>query len=297
MPLIVPSIWFQGNAPEAIEFYAQAIGDLDVLNTQHYPTEDLPDFLEQFAGAVMSVDFTLWGRRLQAINAGDEFTPTPGISFLLNLDPAFRPDAETKIDAVWAALAEGGEERMPLQEYPFAKKYGWLKDRYGVEWQLMLTDPDGEPRPCLIPWLMFSGDAQNRCSEALARYTELFPNSSITTTAPYGQPTGNATAEALMFADVALDGQCFAAADDGSGGNLPFSEGVSLAILCDSQEEIDHYVSGLSRVPESELCGWVKDEFGVSWQVQPANLAEILQRPGNQQRLWGMKKIVLSEFE
>src|SRR5690606_38810416 len=98
------------------------------------------------------------------------------ISFMVNFDPSRERDAETRLQKVWDALIEGGEALMPLQEYPFSKKYGWVKDKYGLTWQLILTDPDGEERPVIVPALMYVGEVAGKASEAIDLYTSVFKN-------------------------------------------------------------------------------------------------------------------------
>ena len=90
--------------------------------------------------------------------AGPPFTFNPSVSFMVNFDPSQDTEATTRLDAVWAKLVDGGTVLMPLDTYPFSKRYGWVEDKYGLSWQLILTNPDGEERPPIIPSLMFAGD-------------------------------------------------------------------------------------------------------------------------------------------
>ena len=155
MQRIVPNIWFDHTAAEAAAFYTSVFPGGKVIDTVHYPTEGLPDFQAEFAGDVLTVEFELGGCRFIGINAGPEFRPNPSVSFFVNFDPSVDPDARAHLDELWAALSDGGKALMPLQEYPFSPHYGWIEDRYGVSWQLMLTNPAGEPRPFIIPSIMF----------------------------------------------------------------------------------------------------------------------------------------------
>ena len=85
--------------------------------------------------------------------------------------------AEQRIGEVWQKLSEGGKVLMPLQAYPFSKRYGWVEDRFGVSWQLILTDPKGEPRPGIIPFLLFTGPVVGHAEEASDFYLSVFEGS------------------------------------------------------------------------------------------------------------------------
>lgn len=311
---IVPNIWCNRTAEAAGAFYAEAFGGAGFAAAStvqgRYPSEGLPDFQRDFAGEALVVDVDIAGTHLALVNAGPEFRPNPSISFMVNFDPsmfdgdgdAARAEAVRRLDAVWGALSEGGSQLMPLGEYPFAQRYGWVEDRFGVSWQLMLTDPAGEPRPLIIPALMFDGTAQNRAAEAAAKYTRLFAETGVTggtaigTQSPYGAETGKATPEALAFGEFRIGEQWFMGSDNGSGVDHGFTCGVSLQVNCDTQAEIDALWAGLSAVPEAEQCGWLADEFGVSWQIVPTRLGELMAREGSYEKLMGMKKIVIDEF-
>ena len=304
-PQIIPSLWFDRTAAEAIEFYREAFGAAGIpvreRHREHYPTRDLPEFQREFAGEVLGIDFEIADRRFIAINAGSEFRPTPAISFFVNFDPLVFDDARGALDALHARLVDGGLERMPLGEYGFSPHYAWVEDRYGVNWQLMRTDPAGEPRPTIIPSFLFGGAAQNRAAEAVERWLSVFPDSGIGSRVEYPEaltsaPDAVVAPGSLLFCDFRLADQWFVAMDSGAPQEFGFSEGVSLLVDCPDQESIDRYWAALSRVPEAEACGWCKDEFGVSWQVSPADIESTLSSPGAFQRMGGMKKLDLAEL-
>lgn len=296
---ITPNIWFDGNAKEAIDFYVAAFPGGKVITTAYYPEsvdEGLADFQLELAGKELSIEYELGGLRFVAINAGPDFTPNPSISFMVNFDPSRDPDARAHLDALWEALRQEGEVLMPLDSYDFSQHYGWVRDKYGVSWQLILTDPDGDERPFIIPALLFGGLAQNRCREAIDFYTSVFVNSKKGTQYPYGQATGPARAEDLMFAEFTLGGEWLVANDSGVEQNFTFNEGVSLSIACEDQAEIDRLWDALSAVAEAEQCGWCKDKFGVSWQIVPSDMATIMSRPDAYAKMMQMKKIIIADF-
>ncbi|WP_374700217.1 VOC family protein [Arthrobacter sp. JCM 19049] len=99
-----------------------------------------------------------------------------------------------------------------------------------------------------------------------------------------------------MYSDFTLKGQTFSAMDSGVEMAFTFTPGVSLEVACRDQFEIDALWEALSAVPKAEQCGWLTDRFGVSWQIVPQNMGELMQRPGAFEKLMGMKKIVIDEF-
>ncbi len=296
MQKIVPSLWFDHVAADAARFYAEAIPGTTVTDTQYYPLEGLLDFQREFAGKELTVEFEVQGYRFVAINAGPEFRVNPSVSFMLNFDPSRDERAREHLDEVWAALSDGGSELMPLGEYEFSPHYGWIQDRYGVSWQLILTDPAGEPRPFVIPNLLFGGSAQNRAGEAMEYYVSLFEGARAGNVWRYPDAVGPAPAGSIMFGELNLFGQWFALMDSAVEQDFTFNPGVSLMLQCEDQEELDRYWHELSAVPEAEQCGWLVDRLGLSWQVVPANMRELMQAPGSFEKLLAMKKIEISAF-
>ena len=299
MQKITPNIWFNGNAEEAVELYISAFSDGRVVETVHYPKsaeEGLADFQAGLAGRVLSIDFELGDMRFTAINAGPEFRPNPSISFMVNFDPSRDDRARSNLDALWERLSDGGIELMPLDKYDFSQHYGWVEDRYGVSWQLILTDPDGEPRPFIIPALMFAGPQLGRATEARNYYVEVFADSKLGEAYKYTETTDMFTKDHIMFSELQLADQWLVMNDGGPQQDFTFNEGVSLAVMCRDQAEIDRLWDKLSSHPDSEQCGWCKDKFGVSWQIVPENMGELMSRPGAYQTMMEQKKIIIAEY-
>lgn len=269
MQKIVPHLWFDTEAKQAAEFYVDAFPNSKI--TSAVTLHDTP------GGDSNVISFHLNEYDFMAISAGPIFKINPSISFMVNFDPSRDEQAGEHLDELWGKLSEGGEALMPLGEYPFSKRYGWVKDRFGVTWQLVLTDPQGEPRPFIIPSLMFAGGVTNKAEEAINFYVSTFKNTKLGTLARYPQQTGPAKEGSLMFADFMLENQWFAGMDSGVEQNFTFNEAVSLLVNCDTQEEVDYYWEKLSAVPESEQCGWLKDKFGVSWQISPSVLNKMME--------------------
>lgn len=121
---IIPNLWFEGNAKEAVEYYISIFKDGKIINTTYYPKtgeEGLADFQKEFAGKVLTAEFEILGMRFIAINAGPHFKFNEAISLMIPCKD------QAEIDYYWESLtANGGEESM----------CGWLKDKYGLSWQV-----------------------------------------------------------------------------------------------------------------------------------------------------------------
>lgn len=295
MQKIVPHLWIDTRAKEAAEFYTKVFPNSKISFTtviKGTPSSDC-DF----------VTFSLNGYEFMAISGGDAFKINSSISFMVNFDPSQDDKAREHLDELWEALSEGGEVMMPLDKYPYSERYGWVQDRFGTTWQLMLTDPEGEPRPFITPTLLFNGESVNKAEQAIKFYLSVFKNTKMGTEARYPEDTGPAKKDSLMYADFQLEGQWFAAMDSGVEMSSPFNEAVSLLINVKDQDEIDYYSDKLSAVPEAEQCGWLKDKFGVSWQVSPVRMGEMMEE-GNEEQMervmkafLEMKRFNLAELE
>ena len=305
---LVPNIWCNRSAEDVAALYEDAFGAAGIAVSSgvetRYPDTGLPDSQKDFAGQQVTINVTVDGYVLTLINAGENYRPSPGMSFMLNFDPVmFGGDTDkalAALDTLWGKLAKDGTERMPLGEYPFSPHYGWIEDKFGVNWQLMLTNPEGDPRPFLMPAMMFDGPAQDRAEEAANFYVELFNNSDahaaeVGNTFTYPERSGKAEAGALAFGEFRVGDQWFVVMDNGSGQDHGFG-GMSLLVNCADQEEIDFLWDSLSAEPDAEQCGWLKDTFGMTWQIVPANVQELLQRPNAFAHMMQMKRLVIDDF-
>jgi predicted 3-demethylubiquinone-9 3-methyltransferase (glyoxalase superfamily) len=268
MPTITPHLWYDKEAGEAARLYTSAFPHSRI--TGGVTLHDTP------SGDAPVVSFELWGYPFQAISAGPLFKLNPSISFMVNFDPSRDKDAQTLLDAAWSKLVEGGQILMPLDAYPFSPHFGWVQDKYGLTWQLILTNSAGEERPPIIPSLLFVGAVCGKAEAASDFYISLFPDSKRGTISRY--PGGMAPEQegSIMFTDFMLAGKWFTAMDSAHAHNFAFNEAVSFMVSCDTQEEIDYYWEKLSAVPEAEQCGWLKDKYGVSWQIVPAAMGEMM---------------------
>ena len=259
MQKIIPHLWFDTEAVNATAFYASLFPDSKVDNVTTITGTP--------SGDADIITFTLLGEHFMAISAGPYFKINPSVSLFVTFD------TQKEIDEVWNKLAEGGKVMMPYQSYPWAKMYGWLEDKYGLSWQLSLSEhPQTEQR--ITPMLMFTNAVVGKAKEAIETYTKLFPNSKTEMLVPYEK--GEVDTEGfLKHSRFMLGGFGFMAMDSSAPHKFNFNEAISFVVNCDTQEEIDKYWE-LSAVPESEQCGWLKDKFGVSWQIVPSVMNEMM---------------------
>jgi predicted 3-demethylubiquinone-9 3-methyltransferase (glyoxalase superfamily) len=146
--------------------------------------------------------------------------------------------------------------------------------------------------PCL--WFDTAGE------EAAKLYTSVFPSSKILTVSHYGE-AGPRAAGTVMTVEFELDGQKFTALNGGP--DFTFTEAISFQVMCETQEEVDHYWSGLSAGGEEGPCGWLRDRFGVSWQIVPTALPRLIGNGNSAQSqrvmeaMFKMKKLDIAELE
>ena len=283
MQKIVPHLWFDKEARQAAEFYASTFDSsgIDSVTTLH----DTP------SGDAEVIGFQIMGYRFMAISAGPFFKINPSISFHA------RCRTVEEADRLWEKLSPGGTVMMELGEYPFSRRYGWIQDPFGVSWQVILTE--GNFRQRVMPALMFVGNVCGRAEEALGFYTSVFPNAKAEVLARYAKGELPDREGTVKFARFSLDGQEFGAMDSAYPHDFAFNEAVSFIINCKDQREIDSCWEKLSAAPEAEQCGWVKDKFGVSWQILPENMGELIgKNPGKTTPVMlQMKKIIIADLE
>lgn len=260
MNKIIPHLWFDKQAVEATAFYTSLFGNSKVNNVN--TITDTP------SGDCDIVNFTLAGKDFMAISAGPYFKFNPSISLFVVFEN------EKEIEEVWNKLIEGGKALMPFDTYPWAKKYGWLEDKYGLSWQLSLSE-NHQMEDKITPLLMFTQDKAGKAKEAMEEYVKIFPDSKIEMSVPYEKGEGD-TEGFIKHARFKLLGENFMAMDSSGPHKFIFNEAISFVVKCKDQEEIDYYFEKLSAVPESEQCGWLKDRFGISWQIVPKAMDEMM---------------------
>ena len=130
---------------------------------------------------------------------------------------------------------------------------------------------------------MFTKDKAGKAKEAIDAYTSIFPNSKIEMVVPYTKDDGDKEGF-IKHSRFTLNGQNFMAMDSSLPHDFSFNEAISFVVNCETQEEIDNYWKKLSAVPEAEQCGWLKDKYGVSWQIVPSVMNEMM-TGGNKEKI------------
>ncbi len=261
MSKIIPHLWFDKDAKKAAELYTSVFKNSGIKSTA--TLHDTP------SGTVDLVAIEIAGQEFRLLNAGPLFKFTPAVSFLVACP------TKDEVDAVWGPLSEGGRSLMELGEYPFSERYGWTEDRFGLSWQVMFMG-DREIRQTITPTLMFVGDQCGKAEEAITFYVSLFPDAAAGHILRYGANEPPDVEGTVRHAGFTLNRQQFAAMDSARVHGFGFHEAISFIVRCDTQQELDGYWAKLSAVPEAEQCGWLKDKYGLSWQVVPAMMDEML---------------------
>ncbi|NTW22376.1 VOC family protein [Candidatus Falkowbacteria bacterium] len=258
---ITTHLWYDKEAKEAAEFYVSIFKDSKINNVT--TIHDTP------SGDADIVDIELAGQVFNLISAGPYFKFTPAVSLLVACD------TKEEVDALWGKLYEGGSALMELGKYPFSDWYGWLQDKYGLSWQIMLMGEMKAARK-ITPTMMFVGDVAGKAEEAINFYASIFSDSKIGGIMRYGKGEEPDKEGTIKHASFELAGLDFAAMDSAWKHEFNFSEAISFVVHCETQEEIDHYWNKLSAVPEAEQCGWLKDKYGFSWQIVPTAMEEMM---------------------
>ncbi|MBI4149591.1 VOC family protein [Candidatus Woesearchaeota archaeon] len=279
---IVPHLWFDKEAVEAAEFYTSVFDNSKInFKTQIHDTP---------SGDCDIVGFQIKGYDFMAISAGPLFKINPSISFHAKCRTV------EDVDKLWEKLSVGGTVMMELGEYPFSKRYGWIQDKYGVSWQVIYAEGDSTQR--ITPVLMFTRDVCGKAEEAVEFYTSVFPGSKSQVFARYTKGEKPDKEGTVKYAQFVLEGQEFGAMDSAHEHKFAFNEAVSLMVNCKDQKEIDYFWGKLSAVPEAEQCGWVKDKYGVSWQIVPSNMGALMSKNPEKTTpaMLKMKKIIIADL-
>lgn len=295
MQKITPCLWFDRNTEEALEFYTSIFGRSGVSTLKRYPDGPLDGPMEGMEGQVLTAIFNLEGYQFMALDGGPLFKFNPSVSFFV------RCENKEEVNRLWEALSAGGQPLMPLEEYPFSEWYGWIQDRFGVTWQLILAE--GIESKQIVPSLLFVGELAGKADQAMNFYADVFPEGAVGDISRYGDQPGPDQPDSVAYGEFTLRGQKFAAMDSAHEHDFSFNEAISFYVECQTQEEVDHYWEALSAVPEAEQCGWLKDKYGISWQIVPVQLGEMLDDPDAErsdrvmQAMLQMKKIEITGLE
>lgn len=274
---ITPCLWYNGQAKEAAALYCSVFTDAKI--TAQSPI-------------VTSIDVA--GQSFTLLDGGPMYKPNPSISFY------YICEKEDELNAIWNAFSKEGQVLMALDKYPWGEKYGWINDKFGISWQLALgklSDVGQRITPCL----MFTGKQYGRADEAIAFYDSIFNDLKLDGILRYGANESPDVEGKVKHAQFAMNDQKFMIMESAAAHNFSFTEGISLTVHCDTQEEIDHYWNKLTGSGgEESMCGWLKDKFGVSWQIIPTMLNKIMSDPAKAgkaaQAFMSMRKLNIEQI-
>ena len=290
---ITTHLWYDKEAKEAAAFYASII--------PHSKIKSVRTIHNTPSGDADIVSFDLAGQPFMAISAGPYFKFNPSISFHIKCKTV------EEVDAIFGKLSEGGTVLMELGEYPFSKRYGWVQDKYGLSWQIIFAG-DRPFNQVITPALTFVGAVAGKAEEAMKFYASVFSRAGekepkSTVLMRHGAGDAPEKEGTVKYGSFEIMGMEFGAMDSARDHKFAFNEAISFMVPCDTQEEIDYYWGKLSAVPESEQCGWLKDQFGVSWQITPTAM-DAMMTSGDQaavdrvtKAFLKMKKFDIAELE
>jgi predicted 3-demethylubiquinone-9 3-methyltransferase (glyoxalase superfamily) len=292
MQKITPFLWFNDIAEEAVNFYTSIFANSKIGAIARY--DDTGAASGRPKDSVMTAAFQLIGQEFIAINGGPHFKFNESISLFVYCE------SDERTETIYNKLIDSGSVLMPLGKYDWSPKYAWVKDKFGLSWQLTVEKINSLQK--ILPSLLFVNEKFARVKEAVNHYINIFPDSKIIFEVP-NPKIENIPEESLALAQFSLAGNLFNALSGRGQHNFDFNEAISFVVNCETQKEIDHYWQKLSAVPPAETCGWLEDKYGVSWQVVPTILSKLLTDKDAKKSqsvmkvLLQMKKINIAELE
>lgn len=293
MQKITPFLWFDNNAEDAVNFYTSLFDDSKILKINRYD-EAGAKASGQKIGSAMTISFKLEGQNFAALNGGQYYKLNQSISLFVYCED------EDKINNLYNKLSDGGFVMMPLGKYDWSERYAWIQDKFGLSWQLDVDIINNQQK--ILPALLFANNNSLRLKEAASYYNSVFPNSSVIMEAPYDKSAGVPDGT-LLFAQFKLSDYLFNAMSSTIKHDFDFNEAFSFVVNCKDQGEVDYYWDKLTNGGMESQCGWLKDKFGVSWQIVPTRLIELLGDPNPvkaqkvMMAMLQMKKIDIEELK
>ncbi len=272
---LYPCLWFDGKIKEATQFYCSLFPNSKIIAENNIVTK-----------------FEIEGTTVKLLNGGALFKLNPSVSFFVKCE------TKEEIEKVWSMLSDEGKIMMALDKYPWSEQYGWVEDKYGMTWQLFLSKlAEGEQK--IIPSFLFTNEIFGRAEEAMKFYTTIFSDSKIMFSDFYTEQEVPFTGK-LKFGSFQLNNQQFAAMDGPGEHSFQFNEGLSFIVECNDQDEVDYFWDRLSEGGHEGQCGWLKDKFGVSWQIIPTALNKLMSDPQTAEKartaFMKMRKFIIKDL-
>lgn len=273
---ITPCLWYNGGAKEAAALYCSVFANAKIT-----------------AQSPIVTSISVSGQNLTLLDGGPMYTPNPSISFF------YVCESEEEIDRIWKAFSKEGFANMPLDKYPWSEKYGWISDKFGVSWQLSLGKLDDVGQK-ITPFFTLTRQNYGRAEEAIQHYSSVFKNVKVDRIQRYGEGEQPDQEGKVRHALISIGNQKLMLMESAHPHQFTFTEGVSLTIHCENQDEIDYYWDRLTEGGQESMCGWLKDRFGVSWQIIPVILTKIMSDPAKAgkaaQAFMSMRKLNIEQI-
>jgi len=251
---IFTCLWFDGNAKEASNYYRSIF-----KNSKLVSENDFVSMLE------------VEGNKIMCLNGGPQYKHTPAISQFVT------SGSDIEIEHLWNSLSKDGKILMPLGKYDWSENYGWCEDKFGVSWQIF-KGKMSEVNQKIVPCFLFVGKSFGKAEEALSYYTTVIENSKTQGILKYENTQSDLDGK-VMHSQFCLNDTVFMAMDGVGEHHYTFSPATSFVIECETQKEIDYYWDKLGEGGTYSMCGWLDDKFGISWQIIPKVLAELMSDP------------------
>lgn len=274
---IYPCLTLKGKVAEAADFYIDTFGEGKIAQTSPF---------------VILIELS--GQKFMLLNEGPSSLPNASTSFMVT------SESEEETQQYWNKLVDGGKVFMALDSYDWSSKYGWVVDKFGISWQLYTSSRGRNPQK-FCPAFMFTGANAGKALAAIHFYTGLFPQSKIEGILEYSEEDDDTTGF-VKHAQFEINNFMTMAMDSSAAHGFAFNDAISLVVNCDSQAEIDQYWAQLTANGGHEVaCGWLTDKYGISWQIVPNILGQLMMDPERGQRvmqaLMKMKKLIIADLE
>jgi predicted 3-demethylubiquinone-9 3-methyltransferase (glyoxalase superfamily) len=261
MQKITPFLWFEKDMAGVAAYYQSVFPGVVVKAGGEL--SDTP------SGSVQMATLEIFGFNIDLMTAGPYLPFNATVSFLISCESA------EEVDDLASRLV-GGTTMMELGEYPFAERYTWITDRYGVSWQLMFSSKMAQTQK-VMPVLMFSINMCGRAEEAARFYTSVFHNATLHYLEKYAAGESGNEKAVVKHAGFTLENVNMAVMDNGTTpASFTFAQAVSFIISCENQAEIDYYWEKLTDGGTEIQCGWLNDKFGFPWQVVPSAMGRMM---------------------
>ena len=263
MQKIIPHLWFDKEADEASKFYMSLFEDSKL--------KDKTILNSTPSGTVEMITIELAGQEFMLLSAGPYFTFTPAISFVIACNTV------DEVNKLWEKMIDGGEALMPLSHIRLVKNMvGWPTDT-DYPGKSCISETLTSNKKSHLPFCL-SGNNMEILKKQLHSILAYFMIQILTISTNMVRVRNPINRERSCTGHITLENLDFIAMESAHEHHFSFNEAISFLVNCDTQEEIDYYWEKLSAVPEAEQCGWLKDKFGISWQINPSIMNEMMSK-------------------